>query len=209
MIRRVERLAVAIGIALLSACATSRDLVVVVPETNGHVGAVVVRAGGDTAVLDKGYAAATPSARSANRLAAGAFDASKVNRVFGDSLTALPPPPLARDIRFDEGSATLTPEAIEALRAWLDPLIKGRKAVEIILTGHTDKHLLEGAPESFNDKLSLDRAESTKIQLIPLLAQLGVVADSVVTQGRGSRDVKNAAGPAEDPSERYVEITIR
>ena len=53
-----------LGLVLLSACA-SRSLVVVLPEQNGNVGAVVIHSGDSQTVLNKGYAAATPSARSA------------------------------------------------------------------------------------------------------------------------------------------------
>ena len=45
------------ALAALSACATKSNLVVVLPEGDGHVGAVVVEDANGKSVLDKAYAA--------------------------------------------------------------------------------------------------------------------------------------------------------
>lgn len=193
-----------LGLVLLSACA-SRSLVVVLPEPNGHVGAVVVHAGDSQTVLNKGYAAATPSARSANPLPAGAYDNTKVKRIFGETLAAMPEPPMSQDLFFEVDSLDLTPESAATLQAFLDTL-KTRKAVEIVITGHTDTM----GKDDYNDALSLQRAESIKSTLLPVLLKYGVGADSVTAVGRGKRELL-VATPDDtlEPRNRRVEITVR
>lgn len=193
-----------LGLVLLSACA-SRSLVVVLPEPNGHVGAVVVHAGDSQTVLNKGYAAATPSARSANPLPAGAYDNTKVKRIFGETLAAMPEPPMSQDLFFEVDSLDLTPESAATLQAFLDTL-KTRKAVEIVITGYTDTM----GKDDYNDALSLQRAESIKSTLLPVLLKYGVGADSVTAVGRGKRELL-VATPDDtlEPRNRRVEITVR
>lgn len=193
-----------LGLVLLSACA-SRSLVVVLPEPNGHVGAVVVHSGDSQTVLNKGYAAATPSARSANPLPAGAYDNTKVKRIFGETLAAMPEPPMSQDLFFEVDSLDLTPESAATLQAFLDTL-KTRKAVEIVITGYTDTM----GKDDYNDALSLQRAESIKSTLLPVLLKYGVGADSVTAVGRGKRELL-VATPDDtlEPRNRRVEITVR
>ena len=193
-----------LGLVLLSACA-SRSLVVVLPEPNGHVGAVVIHSGDSQTVLNKGYAAATPSARSANPLPAGAYDDTKVKRIFGETLAAMPEPPMSQDLFFEVDSLNLTPESAATLQAFLDTL-KTRKAVEIVITGHTDTM----GKDDYNDALSLQRAESIKSTLLPVLLKYGVDADSVAAVGRGKRELL-VATPDDtlEPRNRRVEITVR
>jgi OOP family OmpA-OmpF porin len=193
-----------LGVLLLSACA-SRNLVVVLPEPNGHVGAVVVHSGDSQAVLSKGYAAATPSARSAHPLAAGAYDDVKIKRIFGETLAAMPQPPASQDLFFETDSLDLTPESAANLQAFLDTL-KTRKAVEIVITGHTDTM----GKDDYNDALSLQRAESIKGTLLPVLLKYGVGADSVTAVGRGKRELLVATpDDTPEPRNRRVEITVR
>ncbi len=197
-------LAPAIGVLLLSACA-ERSLVVVLPEPNGHVGAVVVHSGGSQTVLNKGYAAATPSARSANPLPAGTYGDEKVKRMFGETLAAMPEPPVSQDLFFKVDSLDLTPASEAALQNFLDKL-KTRKAVEIVITGHTDTK----GKDDYNDALSLQRAESIKSTLLPVLLKYGVGADSVAAVGRGKRDLLVATpDDTPEPRNRRVEITVR
>ncbi len=189
---------------MLSACA-ERSLVVVLPEPNGQVGAVVVHSGDSRTVLNKGYAAATPSARSAHPLAAGAYDDRKIKRIFGETLAAMPEPPVSQDLFFKLDSLNLTPESEAALQGFLDTL-KTRKAVEIVITGHTDTT----GSDDYNDARALQRAESIKNTLLPVLLKYGVGADSVTAVGRGKRDLLNATpDDTPEPLNRRVEITVR
>jgi len=202
----MARIAKALTAALLlAACAPNRNLVVVLPEPNGHVGAVVVHAGARTALLDQAYAAAAPTPRSAHPLKAGAEDAAKVNAVFGDALAALPVPPTSQSLFFENDSLTLTAQSAADLRAVLDT-IKTRKAVEIVVTGHTDTV----GTDDYNDQLSRDRANAIMLTLLPILKDYGVSADSVFAVGRGKRDLLvQTPDQTAEPRNRRVEITVR
>ncbi|HLZ84948.1 MAG TPA: OmpA family protein [Caulobacteraceae bacterium] len=193
------------GALLLAACAHNRNLVVVLPEANGHVGAVVVHAGQSQAVLDQAYAAAAPAPKSAHRLKAGALNAAKVKAIFGDALAALPVPPTSQSLFFENDSLTLTAQSAADLRALLDT-VRTRKAVEIVVTGHTDTV----GSDDYNDQLSRDRANAIMLTLLPTLKAYGVSADSVVAVGRGKRDLLvHTPDQTAEPRNRRVEITVR
>ena len=196
----------ALGAAvLLAACASHRDLVVVLPEANGHVGAVAVHAGQSTAVLNQAYAAAAPTRRSAHRLKDGAVGPSKVKALFGDALAAMPPPPISQELYFESDSLTLTAQSAKDLRALLDT-IKARKAVEIVVTGHTDTL----GTDAYNDELSSERADAIKMTLLPILEDYGVDAGAVISVGRGKRELLvQTPDQTAEPRNRRVEITVR
>jgi outer membrane protein OmpA-like peptidoglycan-associated protein len=188
----------------LTACANQRTLVVVLPETNGHIGAVVVHEGRSRTVLDTAYGATTGSGEG-RPLIPTPMDGPKVDRVFGEALAALPQPPVSLDLFFESDSLDLTPQSDADLHALLDT-VKTRKAVEIVLTGHTDTM----GTDSYNDALSAERAQSIKQKLLPVLQQYGVAADSVAAVGRGKRDpLIRTPDQTPEPRNRRVEITLR
>jgi len=198
-------LASLLGAVLLAACASNRNLVVVLPEANGHVGAVVVHSGASTAVLDRAYAAAAPRPKAAHPLKATAMDAARVDAIFGEALAALPAAPLSRSLFFENDSLTLTAASAAELKALLDT-IKTRKAVEIVITGHTDTM----GTDDYNDQLSRERAGAIKLALLPTLQQYGVAADSVIAVGRGKRELLvQTPDQTAEPRNRRAEITVR
>ena len=90
-------------------------------------------------------------------------------------------------------------------RADLDLLLNevaGRQAVEVQVTGHTDR---VGSDED-NDRLSLQRAEAVRAMLI----QRGIKATFIRAVGRGERE---PLVPTEDGQEealnRRVEVIVR
>ena len=180
-------------------------MVVVVPEADGHVGAVVVHSGSSSTVLNEAYAAAAPTPSAAHPLKHGAENAAKVNAMFGETLAALPADPVSRTLFFETDSLALTAQSGADLRALL-ATIKGRKAVEIVITGHTDTV----GTDQHNDQLSLERAEAVKQALLPILKEYGVDADSVTAVGRGKRELLvQTPDQTEEPRNRRAEITVR
>ncbi len=201
------RLAVAAILALsIAGCAEAPRKPAVVPETiavipgeAGHVGAVVVRANGSEQVLDRAYAArrlrADGSAESVR------LTPEEVNRDFAATLAALPGRPATFTLYFLEGKDELTP----ASRAELDLVfaeLKRRPAPDIVVIGHTDTV----GTLSYNDKLSLARAE----RLREMLVSLGIAPERVQSAGRGKREL---LVPTDDntaePRNRRVEISVR
>jgi hypothetical protein len=77
------------AVALLAACAAKSNLVVVLPEADGHVGAVVVKDADGERVLDRAYAAEGGRAGSGS-LSQVEVDDQEVKKIFGSALSARP-----------------------------------------------------------------------------------------------------------------------
>lgn len=187
---------------LLSACCGPKDLIVVLPASDGQIGGVVVETDGNKIVLDKAYAGARPGTGAAEPVE---VSANEVERVFAKALAARPIPPKSYTLYFESGGDEIVPESRAALDAMLAE-ISERKAVEVVITGHTDTT----GSSNDNDRLSLDRAKTVERQLRDTLAAKGVQSESVTAVGRGEREllVKTADRTAE-PRNRRVEITVR
>jgi outer membrane protein OmpA-like peptidoglycan-associated protein len=196
-IRALSLLAVA---ALVAACATPRnDLIVVLPEEGGKVGAVVVNDGKRETVLNTAYASARGGGEGG--MQAGSSNESEVRQVFSAAREALPPKPISFTLYFIEGKDEFTPESKQVVEKLFAEIAK-RPAPEISVIGHTDSV----GGDAFNDALSLQRAEKVRSMLI----DLGIAAQSVQASGRGRRDllVPTAANISE-PINRRVEISVR
>jgi outer membrane protein OmpA-like peptidoglycan-associated protein len=192
-------LGVALGLVLLAGCA-DKNLVVVIPDSgDGHVGAVVVEAGGGKTLLSTAYAGATPGSGGAMKPVTS--DAQQVNAIFGSALTAQPIAPKIYILYFVNDSDRLTPDSQPAFeKVFLD--VKGRKAPEVVVTGHTDTM----GELSYNDMLSLERAKAVS----KLFIARGLPAESVSVAGRGQRELLvQTADNVPEPLNRRVEITVR
>jgi outer membrane protein OmpA-like peptidoglycan-associated protein len=183
---------------LLAGCAKPRnDLVVVLPERDGAVGAVVVDDGKRETVLHTSYA----SVRSArDGLQTAPSSAEQVRQAFGPALAAQPARPVSLTLYFTEGS-TLSDES----KAVVDKLfaeITKRPTAEITVIGHTDT---VGA-DAFNDKLSLERAQAVR----EILIGMGMPAQNITAAGRGKRELLVPTGDnINEPRNRRVELSVR
>lgn len=199
MSHRAEIFAVLAVAVPLAAC--SRDLIVVLPESDGgHVGGVVVDTGKDNqVVLDKPYDEAAPGVLFGS--GKGQSDAKEVNEVFSSALAARPIPPQSYTLYFVSDSDQLTPDSKAQFEAVFTEIAR-RKAAEIVVTGHTDT---VGGLE-YNDKLSLERAKSVE----KLFAARGLPLDSMLAVGRGKREllVQTPDNTSESRNRRVV-ITVR
>ena len=209
MPHRAERLALflaALGVAALAGCApqpprpaATPALFAVIPESDGHVGAIVVEAGDRKSVINTAYGAArvgTDGSTQEMRLSE-----EEVRRTFGPTLAALPGKPMTFVLHFLEGRDELTPES----KAELDKVfseLKRRPLPDIVVIGHTDS--VGTLP--YNDRLSLARAERVR----DMLVGLGIPAARIQAAGRGKREL---LVPTEDnvsePRNRRVEINVR
>ena len=178
---------------------TRNDHVILLPNGVGGVGKIMVRQGTDSVLLDEPYAAA--HIQGPGLIHRVAYDPALLRLEFGPVLAALPQPPSAYLLYFLEGDDRLTAESESQIeRIFAD--LATRSAAEISVIGHTDAM---GNTE-FNDKLSLQRAEKIRADLI----QRGIPADSIAIAGRGEREllVPTDDGVAE-PQNRRVEVNIR
>jgi outer membrane protein OmpA-like peptidoglycan-associated protein len=175
------------------------ELVVVLPGPDGKVGTVVVERDGERVVLNQPYAASrivSGGGPQAQRLAEG-----EVQREFGSMLAALPGRPKSFLLYFLEGSDEFTPESRVELDKMLAEL-RERGAPDVVVIGHTDRV----GNVQFNDRLSLQRAERVRGELV----KLGIAEARVQIAGRGERE---PLVPTDDeiaePRNRRVEVSVR
>ena len=190
-----------IAVLVLGGCAAppSRDLVVLLPDKDGKVGALVVQNQKGSAVLNTAYATArTAPDGSVER---GLASQSEIKDIFGGAIAAQPPRPMSFTLYFESGSDEFTEQSKQELKRLLAEMAR-RQASDIIVIGHTD---LVG-PDPSNDALSLQRAGRVKSMLVGM----GVPAGRILTAGRGRREplIPTANGVIE-PRNRRVEISVR
>ena len=196
--RWAARAAAAVAAIALTSCATRQEIVVLLPEKDGHDAAVVVRQGDTQSVLDKPYAAARVDGAGSRTYVASP---AEVDRLFGPALAAQPARPARFTLYFVEGTDRLTEESARMFDSVLTEI--ARNAVpDIVVVGHTDRVGSDAA----NDVLARQRAEAVRAALL----QRGIAADSVAAEGRGEREplVPTADGVPE-PRNRRVEIVVR
>jgi outer membrane protein OmpA-like peptidoglycan-associated protein len=171
----------------------------VLPETDGHVGTIVLHRGAQERIVNSAYGA--QRIRSDGTTEAVKLDEAEVRQAFGPTLAALPGRPASFTLYFLEGRDELTAESkVELERVFAE--LKRRPLPDIMVIGHTDT--VGGLP--FNDRLSLARAE----RLREMMIELGIPRDRVQAAGRGKREL---LVPTEDnisePRNRRVEINVR
>jgi OmpA-OmpF porin, OOP family len=186
------------ALLVLGGCATSQDLVVLLPDKDGKVGKVLVHNPKGDAVLDSAYAAARTSGSGLQRDTASQ---SELKDVFGSALAAMPPRPISFTLYFESGTDEFTEQSKQEVKRVVAEMAR-RQAPEITVIGHTD----QVGPDPTNDALSLQRAERVK----SILVGMGIPPERIMTAGRGRREplLRTADGVAE-PRNRRVEISVR
>ncbi len=193
-------LAACTTVLLLAACASKDNLVVVIPEADGHIGAVQVESGGSSTLLTGAYAA-MGAGSGAGHFKPVQVASTEVNQIFGPALSAQPIPPKNYILYFISDSDSLTPASKTAFEEVFAEIAR-RKAAELAVTGFTDTL----GDSVYNDQLSLRRAEAVRQMFIAR----GLPEDAVVAAGRGERDPLVPTGPQKsEPRNRRVEITVR
>lgn len=179
--------------------AATDETVVVLPDTAGRTGTVIVQRGSERQVLDQPYAASR--IRGDNPPQAARSSAEEVRRTFGAALGALPARPTSFVLYFVTGKDELTEESLAELRKVLAEL-KQRPVLDVVVIGHADS--LGGGQA--NDRLSLQRAERVK----GYLTGIGIPAERIQTAGRGEREpLVRGAGNGGEARNRRVEINVR
>lgn len=187
----------------------TREMVIVIPGADGHVGAVVVERGDDRVILDEAYATSRITLGGEIRLervpqadvAPGFEPALRALPEFAPALRALPERPASYFLYFITGTDILTEASKGELGRMLEEL-RRRPAPDIVVIGHTDRVGEEGA----NDELSLQRAERVKSDLVGQ----GIAAERISIAGRGERDlIVPTDDGVDEPLNRRVEIDVR
>jgi len=198
--RRLVSAAACVTLAWLAGCAAPPDKIILLPDPDGKVGAVVVHSANREQVIDKAYAGVdvAPSGTMENTM----DSQSSVQARYGALLAARPPRPMTFTLFFLFDSATelapQSPATVDKLKA----VLATWPAPQVVVIGHTD---LAGSQE-FNDRLSLRRAQSAAAFLV----KQGIAARQIDIAGRGKREplVPTADGVPNRMNRRVV-ITIQ
>lgn len=186
-------------VMLLSACATTHDGVVLLPDRDGKVGTIAVLADGRETILDQPYASARIS--DGGKVQAQTLDAASVRENHALELSMLPPRPVSFDLYFIDDTDQLDPKSLERFPE-LAAEIARRPFAEMAVIGHTDTR----AGGDYNDRLSMARAETVRAQLI----SRGFDPARISAAGRGERDLAvPTADGVDEPRNRRVEINVR
>ena len=186
-------------VVLLTACSGTKTLVVLLPEEQNHPSAVVVGETPQATVLDTPLSAAKVDAQ--GRVRKDTMTREDVERTFATVLAAQPPQPRSFTLYFEEGSTTVMADS-QAVLATLLAEVAQRQAVEVQVTGHTDRV----GPEAYNDRLSLERAEAVR----EMLMREGLRASFIRAVGRGEREpLVPTPDEQPEPRNRRVEIIVR
>ena len=212
-------------LALVLLFPSTKEMVVVVPSADGHVGMVVVERGEDRVILNEAYA--TSRVTSDGRIHLEKLEPKEVQSqvkllpgerasapqpalehvaaalpMFHDAIAALPPRPVSFLLYFTTGTDDLTEASKLELARMLEEL-RRREVADIVVIGHTDRV----GNEQANDELSLARAERVKTEFV---AQGIAPAERIRAAGRGEREpVVPTENDVDEPLNRRVEINVR
>ena len=176
------------------------DRVVLLPDTDGRAGAVVLRAGsGNELVVDKAYLGAVITRDGA--VTVSPQDPAAVQARYGSLLAARPAAPISFVVYFHSGGIALTAEST-AVFAELKAELARRPVPDVQVIGHTDR---VGRLEA-NDELSRSRSDA----ISDLLVAAGVPREHIETSDRGEREpLVPTADEVPEPLNRRVEISVR
>lgn len=197
---RCRALASVAAVVMLAACGTPPDKIILLPDPEGKVGAVIVHSSTGEKTIDKAYAGVDVTK-------SGAIETTMDSRTvvqtrYADLLAARPPRPVTFTIFFLFDSATdLTPDSAATVQK-LKTVLATWPAPEVVVVGHTD---LAGS-QDFDDKLSMRRAQT----VAAFLVKQGIPAGQIEIAARGKREpaVPTADGVPNRMNRRAV-ITIQ
>jgi OOP family OmpA-OmpF porin len=187
-------------LAFLAGCSTPPDKIILLPDPEGKVGAVIVHSATGEQTINKPYAGVDVT--SSGAIETTMDSQAAVQTRYAELLAARPPRPVTFTVFFLFDSATdLAPESAATVKQ-LKAVLATWPAPEVQVVGHTD---LAGSQE-WDDKLSMRRAQT----VAAFLVKQGIPAQQIETAGRGKREplVPTADGVPNRMNRRTV-ITIQ
>lgn len=186
--------------ALIAGCC-SRNLVVLLPDQDGKVGAIeVTNAKGSTTIAAPGETIAVASSGRAPETGR-TMSEEEINRTFREALAAEPRQPETFLLYFRSASTRLTDQSAALLPEIL-AAIRDRESMDISVIGHSDR---VGARE-YNLALSMKRAEHVRDLLVEKGVDAGLI--EVTSHGEGNPLVLTADN-VDEPRNRRVEVVVR
>jgi outer membrane protein OmpA-like peptidoglycan-associated protein len=173
--------------------------VILLPDDDGKVGTVIVKAAGQSRVIDQAYQSVSAPQDQAGLSDTRQLDLAQIDSTFGTLLKAQPTQPSRFLLYFASGSE-LTSESLAQVSQIIDT-IKTRAPTEVIVIGHTDTT----GSDALNARLARERATTVEKMLKGKMPSL----DRVTVQSHGSRDLLIATPPnVVEPRNRRVEVVV-
>ncbi|OGP91350.1 MAG: hypothetical protein A2156_02085 [Deltaproteobacteria bacterium RBG_16_48_10] len=196
-----------IVLCFLSGCGAhraKRDLIVLLPDSDGKGGVITVTTQGGSQILDKpGYAVEIEDLNKPP-IAPQPLEEKEITDVFGSALSMLPDPASRFTLiilYFERDTTNLTHESKDLLAEVLRT-IKSRKSNEVYVVGHTD---LVGK-EDYNARLSSRRANYVR----DLLVSSGIKRNTLFVTFYGkARPLVPTQDEVPEPRNRRVEVIVR
>jgi OOP family OmpA-OmpF porin len=187
-------------LAFLSGCSTPPDKIILLPDPEGKVGAVIVHSATGQQTINKAYAGVDVTKGGA--IEKTMDSQSTVETRYAELLAARPPRPMTFTIFFLFDSATdLAPESLATVKQ-LKAVLATWPAPQLVVVGHTD---LAGSQE-FDDGLSRRRAQT----VAAFLVKQGIPAQQIETAARGKREpLVHTADGVPNRMNRRVVITVQ
>ncbi|WP_246257607.1 OmpA family protein [Pararobbsia alpina] len=187
-------------LGFLSGCSTAPDKIILLPDPEGTVGAVIVHSGTQEQLINQPYAGLDVAKGGAMEKTMDSQ--ASVQARYGQLLAARPPRPMTFTINFLFDSATELAPQSSATVDKLKAVLATWPAPHLVVVGHTDR----AGSQELNDKLSMRRAQT----VAAFLTKEGIPAQQIEIAGRGKREplVSTPDGVA-NPMNRRVVITIQ
>lgn len=183
---------------LLAACAGPQERIILLPDADGHVGAIKVSTASGATELTEAFSGAWIKGTA---VVAEKIGEKEVKRLYGKVIEGLPPLPQRYILYFEFGTDRLTAQSHTMVQD-IQSDLRRFPAPEVVVIGHTDAT----GGTAFNDKLSLDRANSVR----DILVAAGISREDIQTVGRGAREPLVPEKPGvPEPRNRRVEIKLR
>jgi len=189
------------ALLLLASCAGERNVVVLLPDSDGKTGSIVVSNQAGSRILSEQKQATVISSPTTPPTTPAPMDDEAIRKNFGEALAALPPPPIHFILYFKTDSTDLTDESRRLLAKVL-PATVDRKSTDVSVVGHTDR---VGTRE-YNYNLGLERALLVRKMLVYLGIEQGLI--EVTSHGEDNPLVKTA-DEVQEPRNRRVEVVVR
>jgi outer membrane protein OmpA-like peptidoglycan-associated protein len=184
----------------LGGCGLPRNVVVLIPDEDGSVGAISVAANQTEYRLSAPYTASETDPGGAAR---GVFQADEktVAREFAGALAGTPRKPVVFVIFFVNGQTVVEPRSADTLRAAIEAA-RTTQFADISVVGHSDAV----GDDQANLVLSMFRARTIRADLVG--GGVSAATIDIAYHGANNPRVKRPRGVPE-PENRRVEVTIR
>jgi outer membrane protein OmpA-like peptidoglycan-associated protein len=189
-----------LAVLLTSGCA-AKNMVVLLPDNDGHVGEVQISNKAGMQTIDKAWQASRVKSGDTPPGAAESIEEKEVQKVFGAALRALPEPPMRFILYFRVESTELLADSMRSIPEVVGQ-ISARHSRDVGVSGHTDSV----GTDDYNMELSNRRA----IRIKEMLVSQGVSPDDIELNYFGKRNPLIDVGDnVPEPRNRRVEIHVR